>query len=310
MVILSWIFLYSEINKNPIIIEQMNKSKEKCYLPSDNSNLKIIHLIFTRFMMEFFKENGFPKKMYEKDYVPNGIRVMEKYLFSSLLNQNCMDFIWILLLGNKANITYIKSLINVNECLKHEFVYQKDIKNYVKKISKGFDILITTRIDYDDLIYYDAVNDIRKQINMNKPLLLHGYNRGVIYYESNNKYYDFYYGSYNNSGTMSIFFSLINILNKTKDAYTILDFGDHRYIRKKLIREYKLFGIKRLNYEPSIFDSGDPKYIHVRQKYSGSYNKTSGYPKYSNNNNFNLSRFFGSKCFIKLKINKLTINKT
>ena len=64
------------------------------------------------------------------------------------------------------------------------------MKNYIKNITKGLDVLITTRIDYADIIYYDATNDVRKLINMNKPMTLHGYNRGVIYLESQRKYYD------------------------------------------------------------------------------------------------------------------------
>ena len=61
-------------------------------------------------------------------------------------------------------------------------IYQKDFKNYVGNITKGFDIFISTRIDYDDRIYYDAVNDVRKAINFSKPMILYGYNRGFIYY--------------------------------------------------------------------------------------------------------------------------------
>ena len=47
---------------------------------------------------------------------------------------------------------------------------QKDFKNYVRNKSKGYDVLITTEIDYDNIIYYDAVNDVRKMINVKKPI--------------------------------------------------------------------------------------------------------------------------------------------
>ena len=210
------------------------------------------------------------------------------------MNQSCNNFIWVLLIGNKANKTYIESLLNFNNSLNFQYkvIYQEDIKYYVRNITKGFDILITTRIDYDDSIYYDAVNDIRKEINMKKPMLLHGYNRGVYFFEINGKYYD-YFHSYKNQGVMSVFCSLITILKEVNDFYTILDFGDHRYIKKKLLKEFKSFGIKRLNYDPGIFDSGDPKFIYVRQKYSGSYNQTNLIPKHLKEKNFNLSRFFG-----------------
>ena len=44
-------------------------------------------------------------------YIKNGIRVLKKYLFPSLNAQSCKDFIWILTLGDDANMTYVKSHI-------------------------------------------------------------------------------------------------------------------------------------------------------------------------------------------------------
>jgi len=279
--------LNNTINENII-----NISSEKCYLSNEYSNIKIIHLIFTRFLIVFYKLNGFPNKMYDDGYILNGIRVMKKYLFPSLENQKCKNFTWILMLGNKANITYIESIINFNNSFDYKIIYQKDIKKYVREKARGFDILITTRIDYDDEIYFDAVNDVRKTIYMNKPILLHGYNRGLYFFEFNGKYYD-YYHNYNNDGVMSIFFSLIINLTKVNDTYTILDLGDHRYIRKRLLEKYKLFGIKELDYEPTIFDEGRNKFIYVRQNYSGSFNQTGTISKNLKERKLNLSIFYG-----------------
>ena len=93
---------------------------------------------------------------------------MKKYLLPSLENQSCKDFIWILMIGNKANITSLNSLFNFNNSFQWHIIYTKDIRNFLRNITKGFDVLITTRIDYDDLIYYDAINDIRKEINIKK----------------------------------------------------------------------------------------------------------------------------------------------
>lgn len=283
----------NKTNKGPIIIlksEKIKISYKKCYLSLDNPNLRIIHLIITRFIIEFIRE--FKKKIYKEDYIQNGIRVMKKYLFPSLENQSCKDFTWILMIGNNANITYIKSLLNFNNSFESKVIYQKDIKGYITNITKGFDILITSRIDYDDSIYYDAVNDVRKAININRPILLYGYNRGVYYFESNDKYYD-YYHNFKNQGTMSIFVSLISVLNKVNDIYTIYDLGIHALVRKNILEKYKSFGIKELNYEPAIFDNGDPKFVWVRQNYSGSYKLTQRIQKKLKVNNFNLSKFYG-----------------
>ena len=281
-------------NKGTIITiksEKENISYKKCYLSLDNSSTKIIHLIITRFSMEFYNKE-FSKKIYRKDYILNGIRVLKQYLFPSLENQSCKNFTWILMLGNKANITYIKSLLNFNNSFETKIIYQKDIKKFVRNISKGYDVLITTRIDYDDRIYYDAVNDVRKAININRPMILYGYNRGVYYFELNDKYYDFYY-NYKNEGVMSIFISLITVLNKVNDTYTVYDLGIHILIRKTLLEKYKSFGIKELNYEPAIFDNGAPKFVWVRQNYSGTYKFDKQIQKRLKVNNFNLSKFYG-----------------
>ena len=132
-------------------------------------------------MIEFLK--GFEKKLYNKKYIFNGIRVMKKYLFPSLKYQSCKDFIWILNVGNKANITYLKSLLNFTKPFKSIIIYNKELKSFIKNITKNIDVLITTRIDYDDRIYYNAVNDVRKYINFSRPIILYGYNRRYIYYE-------------------------------------------------------------------------------------------------------------------------------
>ena len=265
---------------------------EKCYLSPDNSNIKIIHLIITRFIIPFYKYSNFTNKIYDDDYLINGIKVMKNYLFPSLESQTCKNFIWILLLGDKANKTKIESLINIHFSFKYCIIYQKFFKIYLKNISKGYDILITTRIDYDDRIYYDAVNDVRKYVNINRPISIYGYNRGVIYFEFNNKYYNFY-KNYKNKGTMSIFVSLILVLNKVNDTYCVFDLGHHNVIRKTLLNRYKSFGIKNLNYEPANFDYGDTKFVWVRHNYSGQFQITLNALKHLKSFNFNLNNFYG-----------------
>ena len=268
-----------------------NKTIQKCYFSSFETNIKIIHLIITRFLIRFYELYGFPNKLYTKEYIPNGIRVMKKYLIPSLENQSCKNFTWILMLGNRANISYVESLIDFKTTFPKKVVYQKDFKNFLRNITEGFDILITSRIDYDDGIYYDAVNDVRKVININRPILLYGYNSGVYYLESNDKYYYFNYG--NKKGVWSIFISLILVLNQVNDTYSIYDLGDHSFIKNELLKSYKSYGVKELNYEPFFFDNGDPKFIYVRQKYSGSLDYTMNILKNAKEHYFNLSKFYG-----------------
>ena len=292
------IFVYININikikksNNIINSNDINNKFEKCYLSPDNTNIKIKHLIITRFIMDFWHFNIFPKIIYRKDYAVNGIRLMKKYLIPSLENQICKRFTWILMLGDKANITFIKSLFNFKISFEFEIIYQHNIKNYIRNLTNGIDILITSRIDYDDRIYYDAVNDVRKAINFKKPIFLYGYNRGVHYYESDNKYYEFNM-SFNNEGVMSIFVSLIIVLNKVNDTYIVYDLGHHPWIKKTLLKSFRSFGINKLDYDPAFFDDGDIKFVWVRHNYSGQYLFSKELKNKLNPYNFNLNHFYG-----------------
>ena len=138
-------------NRNKIVIKPINSNSNennKCDLSTENAKIKLAHLILTRFIFEFEGNKVFQKLIYSEAYIKNGIRTMKKYLFPSLENQSCKNFIWILLLGDKADMSYIKSLLDLNAIsFKSLIMYQKDFKNYIKNISTGLDFLITTRID-------------------------------------------------------------------------------------------------------------------------------------------------------------------
>lgn len=296
------LFKYS--NSNPINSNNSNNSinidnqeklivNKKCYIPIDNSNIKIVHLIMTRFLMDLHNKKEFVELVKTKEYILNGIRVMKKYLFYSLENQSCKNFISIILLGNQADITYIKSLLNFKYSFEIKVIYEKDFPAYLKDMTKNSDILITTRLDYDDQIYYDAVNDVRKSINIYKPMLIHGYNRGYFYFETEDKYYENYED--HKDGAWALFLSLITVLNKVNGTYTIHDMGNHWFTKKFLLENYKSFGISKINYDPGVIDSGDPKFIYVRQKYSNSYDEIRSIVKQNRYKEckVNLSSFYG-----------------
>ena len=284
------LFSINSIFYNNISYYQNNR----CYELSDKSNTKIIHIIATRFMIVFYHKNDFPKKLYNKDFIDNGIRVINKYLLSSLEHQSCNLFIWVLMVGEKVDINYIKSKIKNNKKFRIVILYQKDFKEYIKNIARGYNILITTRIDYDDMIYYDAVNDVRKAINLEKPMVLYGYMHGFQYFEFNNKYYEFIQRNGTN-GVWSVFISLIIVISDVNDLYTIYDLGAHLSLRKNLLNNYKSYGIKKLNYEPAIFDNGAYKFVYVKQRYSVTYIKKDMHSliKKLKEKKFDLKKFYG-----------------
>ena len=82
-------------------------------------------------------------------------------------------------------------------------------------------------------------------------------------------------------------------MNKVNDSYTIYDLDSHTTARKYLLNNYKQFGLKKLDYEPAYIDCDSPKFVWVRQNFSGTL-------KYFNKPNtkavhFNLDNFYGIK---------------
>ena len=98
-----------QIKKSTLIKRSKNKNEltdkkvkdMNCYTTNVKYSKKILHIIITRFLIEFKKATD--KKLYTNEYIQNGIRVMKEYLFPSLEHQNCKNFIWMLKIGNKAN---------------------------------------------------------------------------------------------------------------------------------------------------------------------------------------------------------------
>ena len=99
----------------------------------------------------------------------------------------CINFICVLVLGDNTNIIYINSLLDFNTSFEMNIINYNNSKNYIKNITKRSGVLIPTRIYYNNRIYYAAINDVRNVINYDKPMLLYGYDRGVAFYEVDNK---------------------------------------------------------------------------------------------------------------------------
>ena len=280
----------NKITTNIYNNKKNSNNKNNCYISPENSNLKIIHVITTRYLFNI--KPNYTEFMKSEEYTQNAIRVLNKYLLPSLENQRCQDFIWIFMVGDLGNISYIKSKFNFHNSFKTEVIYESDMKNYLRQLSKGYDVLITTRIDYDDVIFYDAVNDVRKEIDINKPVLVYGYAKGYYYLESNEKYYNFY-DTYCGTGVMSVFASLIVILKKVNDAYSVNEIGQHTQLKTEILNKYKSFGINELNYNPMKVEKNERRFIWVRQKYSGIFEATENIKKTSKPVEFDKTKIYG-----------------
>lgn len=211
---------------------------EKNIINCDIKKKTIKHYILIRF---YCNEMMPKKKLFDKNLLDNGIDVFNNFTLKSLENQSNKNFEIILIINNEININHpsIKKLLKIKTILNLKILKNKEMKSYIYNNSKNFDYLITTRIDHDDLIYKDAVEEIQNKCNKNIPLYYNGYDKLITMIGNDIKNCYKFYPDYHGWGSMSIFQSLIVNKIKINKSYNIYDLGNHTKNKIKFINLYK-----------------------------------------------------------------------
>lgn len=110
--------------------------------------------------------------------------------------------------------------------------------------SQNIDYLITTRIDHDDLIYNETVEEIQNICDKNIPLCYYGYDKIITMVGNDIENCYKFYPNYKGLGSISIFQSLIVNKMKINKLYIIYDLGNHTKQKIKFIDIYKENNLK------------------------------------------------------------------
>lgn len=166
---------------------------------------KIKHIIATRFLCF---EGNLGAKVMSKELLDMGLRLMSNYLIPTLENQTNQNFELVILVHPQLNMgAYKRKLMALSESLNIKVVRFNKFDEYVREAAVLAENLIITRIDYDDLVWNGAVEDVQKRIGI-APLYIYGYNRGYAWKEGDANIYAFYQ-EYKKRGHMSVFQSAV-----------------------------------------------------------------------------------------------------
>ena len=180
---------------------------------------KIKHIIATRFLCF---EGNLGEKVISKEYIDMGMHLMSQYLIPTLENQTNKNFELLVLVHPKLNLgVYKRKFTGMSDKLTINVIRFAKIDEYIAEAAKTAENLIVTRIDYDDLVWNGAVDDIQHRIGK-APLYIYGYNRGYAWHEGKIDLMAFYQ-EYGKRGHMSIFQSCI--INTSDEDIT----GIHPY---------------------------------------------------------------------------------
>jgi len=210
------------------------------------------------------------EKLFDYSLLSKAINVFKKFTLKSLENQTNKNFEIILKIHNEIseNSKAILELKSIKSSIKINILRKNETDNFIDNNAKEIDFLITTRIDHDDLIYYNAVNDVQKKCNYNIPLYYNGYIKGITMINNDYKNCFKFYPTYGNyRGTHSAFQSLVVNKKKVSKNLNIYSLGPHS---DQIDRFKSLFN--GFEFDKSFFNvnKDEDTYIYVKHDFNHS----------------------------------------
>lgn len=258
------------------------------------SDKTIKHFVFSRFFT--LQRADYPHNVLDVDFLLKQLP-LAKNMLRSLENQTNKNFEMIFLVNPKffeePKYEFIFSTLQGYTTLPLRFVkFNRDTIFYrnkegawdfyidnqnteyidiLKAARDDYDFVITTKIDFDDFIFKDAVADTQNKINQCDTLFAYGYNRGYEYIYG--ELYPFCY-TWNGEGHHSIFQSLIlsSSFAKKIPCLLVYDFWHNR-----IIPQLKVFLEKyNVNFSENmvLLNTSTNAFIYFRHDFSTEHKKS------------------------------------
>lgn len=146
------------------------------------SDKKIKHFVIMRFFT--FDDPKYPYDIYDVNFLKQQI-ILARNALGSLENQTNKNFDLVFMVNSKffsdSKYEFIFSLLKNSTSLPITFIKRNDIKLLTKGAINEYDYVITSRMDFDDFIYKDAIAIAQSKVDECDSILAHGYCKGYIY---------------------------------------------------------------------------------------------------------------------------------
>ena len=150
------------------------------------------HFIITRFNVPFENylndKNG--KEVRNIDWLDERFKLFEKYCFPSIVNQSNKNFKWLVFFDLETPSSFVQRINHLCEesgCM--EPVYINSGKEFLIELNKKIFSLkrkedayiITTRIDNDDALYFNYVEDVQKKFQKQNDVIFNFKNGYLVF---------------------------------------------------------------------------------------------------------------------------------
>ena len=153
------------------------------------------HFLITRFNLknpgwDVTKNN---ETLLDENWMDERLELFSSFCFPSVINQNNKNFKWLLFFDNSTSEKYrdkIAQILNNHTLIVPFYIdgmpnFQEAILRYIEENARDKDYLITSRIDNDDCIHIDFINEIQKQFNKQDFLAIDNINGYTLQVEPN-----------------------------------------------------------------------------------------------------------------------------
>ena len=153
------------------------------------------HFLITRFNLknpewDVTKNN---EALLDEKWMDERLELFSNYCLPSVINQSNKNFKWLLFFDSSTSDKYrakIESILQKNDLIVPFYIdgmpkFNEAILNYLKENAADKDYLITSRIDNDDCIHKDFINEIQKQFNKQEFLAIDNINGYTLQVEPN-----------------------------------------------------------------------------------------------------------------------------
>ena len=248
----------------------------------------IKHFVLIRFFP--WQDPRYPYDVFDVDFLSKQLILAKNNALSSLENQTNKNFELVFLMNGKffSDLKYdfmFKELQNAT-LLPLRFVKFNDRHDLIKEAMNEYEFVITSKIDFDDFIFKNAVADTQSKVEDCDKILAYGYCKGYTYFNGDlaiDRHF------FNGAGHIGILQSLI-LKSSSIENLPLIDVFDfpHHNLKNRLEEFLKKNGIK---FSENMFQQhgSENAYIYFRSEFShnnlvtslGQLNKFQNIPKVS-----------------------------
>lgn len=178
--------------------------------------MRVKHFIITRY---FPIDDVYGEEMHKREFLLSWFDMFKNNLIRTLDNLSTHDFELVVLINRAVDFNTVDFLL-LKKDYEITLIHWGDQAEYFKTFYNDYDYIVETRIDFDDFVFKDAIQDTYKQIDENTKIKMYGYCSGYTFWDKKKEFYDFYH-EVKGIGHWSIFPSLIISTDFIKDKTNV-----------------------------------------------------------------------------------------